>query len=275
MKRRMAMVSALAICMTLTACGGNGVSSGNTSEPAGSSVETDSIIAEETEQENVLYVEDVLALFSDPIELTTENVMDYIEIEELMEETDTDAFGDETFMARNTYLKFKDGYFTPYNEDVGANIILRVSYLDYMVQYRTGTEDLDPRSEDLDNNENVVSPFTNVGEVKNRDLYVTNYIPSNIIAESTSGTLYTGEYSGPAITARAISDFSVGKVKGSVVYCDVDALKKLIPENITDLSELMITDKEGNEYSFFWSGTDVNLDSYNLYTLYNGLLEYR
>lgn len=275
MKRRMAMVSALAICMTLTACGGSSVSSGNTSEPEGSSVETDSIIAEETEQENVLYVEDVLALFSDPIELTTENVMDYIEVEERMEETDTDAFGDETFMARNTYLKFKDGYFTPYNEDVGANIILRVSYLDYMVQYRTGTEDLDPRSEDLDNNENVVSPFTNVGEVKNRDLYVTNYIPSNIIAESTSGTLYTGEYSGPAISARAISDFSVGKVKGSVVYCDVDALKKLIPENITDLSELMITDKEGNEYSFFWSGTDVNLDSYNLYTLYNGLLEYR
>lgn len=96
MKKKIVLLLATVLSISLCACGGGESSSGSN---AGTK-------AEESEKE-VIITKEELETYSEYIELTTENWNEYIEIVE-KEVVEKDAFGEETGKNIMSYVRLKD-----------------------------------------------------------------------------------------------------------------------------------------------------------------------
>lgn len=124
MKKRILLLLAAVLCVSLCACGGSETSSGKN---------TDTKVEEN--EKRIIITKEELETYSEYIELTTENWSEYIEIveEEVIEK---DAFGEETGRYTKTCLTLKDNCY------ISEDNALRLTYMrDYGSFVREETED--------------------------------------------------------------------------------------------------------------------------------------
>lgn len=105
MKKRILLLLAAVLCVSLCACGGSESTSGdNTNNDTNTSAD---IKTEENDKEVVISKEE-LETYLEYVELTTENWSDYIEVKD-KEYVTKDAFGEEIERHTSTVLSLKDG----------------------------------------------------------------------------------------------------------------------------------------------------------------------